>query len=131
MAYDRVKNTVLSHGITDVISDFVRLVKAELRLAQAEVAFTIREKMQAAIWLAFAGLFGLVALIFVGQGVVSLLIERGMQAPAANTIVALVGLVLTVFFVLIGVSKAKKGVTPSRTVRQVKQDIHAVKEKLT
>ena len=131
MAYERLKDTALSQGIADVVSDFARLFQAEVRLAKAEVSSNIREKLQSAAWFGAAGALALVALIFFGQGIAAFLVLRGWEAHWANLAVAVVVILLTAICAVIGLSKARQEITPERTVQQVRQDIHLIKEQLS
>ena len=130
MAYERLKDTTLSRGVTDVVSDFARLFQAEVRLAKAEVSSNIREKLQSAAWFSAAGAFALVALIFIGQGIVALLVLRGWEVHWANLAVAAAVIMIIAVCMAIGFSKARQAFTPERTLKQVRQDIHVVKEQL-
>ena len=107
------------------------LVRAELRLARAELSDTISKGMQAGIWMAAAGVIALLAVFLLLQGIVFGLANLGLAVHWSCLIVAAVlagGAGLHFYY---GRSLAHGALMPKRTVHQIGEDISAVREQLT
>ena len=113
-----------------MIADVAQLFQAEVRLAKAELAFNISAKFQAIMGVAVAGIFGLAAILFIGQAGLFALTTRGIEAHWAALIVAFVFCVLAAISAAVAVSKGREEMTPQRTVDQVNKDIRVVKEQI-
>jgi hypothetical protein len=131
MNRERLKHPTLPEAFSEVLSDVAELFRKELRLAKAELASNVSTKLRGGIWLAIAGLLGLAAFALVLGSLVSWVATLDISLPAAFLIVAAgVGLAAILTY-LAGRKDADKALAPSRTIRQVKQDIDITKEQLT
>ena len=131
MNRERLKHPTLPEAFSEVLSDVAELFRKELRLAKAELASNVSTKLRGGIWLAITGLLGLAAFALVLGSLVSWVATLDISLPAAFLIVAAgVGLAAILTY-LAGRKDADKALAPSRTIRQVKQDIDITKEQLT
>jgi hypothetical protein len=131
MNRERLKHPTLPEAFSEVLSDVAELFRKELRLAKAELASNVSTKLRGGIWLAITGLLGLAAFALVLGSLVSWVATLDISLPAAFLIVAAgVGLAAILAY-LAGRKDAEKALTPSRTIRQVRQDIDITKEQLT
>jgi hypothetical protein len=130
MAPDRNDLTLVS-ALKEVLSDFSDLLKKELRLARAEVTESVKTGLQAGIWMAAAGLLGLVAVLLLLQAIVFGLASLGLGVGWASLIVAVVLVVAAAAAFFYGRSLARDSMRAERTIRQVNRDITAVREQLT
>jgi hypothetical protein len=131
MNRERLKHPTLPEAFSEVLSDVAELFRKELCLAKAELASNVSTKLRGGIWLAIAGLLGLGAFALVLGSLVSWVATLDISLPAAFLIVAAgVGLAAILTY-MAGRKDADKALAPSRTIRQVKQDIDITKEQLT
>ena len=131
MNRERLKHPTLPEAFSEVLSDVAELFRKELRLAKAELASNVSTKLRGGIWLAITGLLGLAAFALVLGSLVSWVATLDISLPAAFLIVAAgVGLAAILTY-LAGRKDAERALAPSRTIRQVKQDIDITKEQLT
>jgi hypothetical protein len=131
MNRERLKHPTLPEAFSDVLSDVAELFRKELRLAKAEISSNVSTKLRGGIWLTITGLLGLAAFSLVLGSLVSWVATLDISLPAAFLIVAAgVGLAAILTY-LAGRKDAEKALAPSRTIRQVKQDIDITKEQLT
>jgi len=131
MNRERLKHPTLPEAFSEVLSDVAELFRKELRLAKAELASNVSTKLRGGIWLAITGLLGLAAFAPVLGSLVSWVATLDISLPAAFLIVAAgVGLAAILTY-LAGRKDAERALAPSRTIRQVKQDIDITKEQLT
>jgi len=131
MAGESLTDSALLKGLKDLFADLADLVKKEVRLARAEVTAAISSAVQAGIWMAAAGLLGLIAALLLIQAIVFGIASLGVGVGWASLIVAVVLAALAAGAFFYGRSLAKGSVAPKRTLRQVNQDIGAVREQLT
>ena len=131
MAYEQIKQSTLVRSLTDVIADFSDLLQKEMRLARAEISEKLSTKLRAGVWMAAAGMFGLVALLLLVQALVFGIASFGIALHWSCLIVAAVLGAIAAIAYYRGQADAKEEITPTRTIRQVKQDIETTKEKLT
>jgi hypothetical protein len=121
----------LPDALTDVASDFVDLFQKELQLGRAELSSNLSEKLRGSIWLAAAGLLGLLTLALVLGALVAWITTFNVSLHSAFLIVAAGVGALAALAYLAGRSVAQAGLAPSRTISQIKQDIETTKEQLT
>jgi len=130
MAYEQLKDSTLPRVITAVIADIAQLFQAEVRLAKAELALNISAKFQAILGVVVAAIFGLAAILFIGQAGLFALTTRGVEAHWASLIVAFGFCILAAISAAVAMSKGRQEMTPQRTVDQVNKDIRVVKEQI-
>jgi hypothetical protein len=131
MAHEQVKNSAWVRAASDVVGDLADLFQKEMRLARAELSAKLSTKLQAGIWMAVAGFFGLLAALVLVQAAVFALVSTGIAIHWSCLIVAAgLGLVGTLAY-LKGRAGAQEELMPRRTIRQMKQDVTATREQLT
>ena len=131
MARERLRQPSLPEVLSDVLGDFADLFRKELRLARAELSSNISAKVRGAIWLAVAGLFGLLSLASLLGAAVAWITTFAVSLHIAFLIVAAAVAFLAAFAYFAGRSEIRAELTPSRTISQLKQDIETTKEQLT
>ncbi|HET7411616.1 MAG TPA: phage holin family protein [Pararhizobium sp.] len=125
------RNTEFPRLLSDVATDVSDLFQKELKLARAEISANLSAKIHAGIWMAVAGLFGLVALLLIIAAIVVGIVSAGIPVPWACLIVAGGALIIAGITYALGHAGAQKEIAPTRTIQQVKQDIATTKEQLT
>lgn len=122
------KSSPFARSFAEVLADVSDLVRKELQLARAEISAKLSTKVQAGVWMAVAGLLGLIALLLVVQAIVFGIASFGIALHWACLIVAAVIAIGAAVAYFRGRSNLHEDMIPSRTISQVKQDIAAVKE---
>jgi hypothetical protein len=121
----------VTRALSDLLADLSDLVQKEVRLAKAEIGEKITSRLQASAWMAAAGLIGIVALLLVVEAAVFALVAFGLQPYWACLLVAVVLAAGAAAAFFHGRSMANDELTPTRTVKQVSEDIRTAKEQLT
>jgi VIT1/CCC1 family predicted Fe2+/Mn2+ transporter len=125
------RDLTLVSALKELFSDLSDLVKKELRLARAEMTESVKAGLQAGIWMAAAGVLGLIAALLVIQAIVFGLASLGLGVGWASLIVAVVLGIAAAAAFFYGRSLARDSLRADRTVRQINRDITAVREQLT
>ncbi len=128
---DDLRGSGLSRTLSELLADFGDLVQKELRLVRAEVSEKIGARLQAVIWMAAAGVFALVAVLFFLAGIVFALIAWGLSPQLSCFLVAAALAILAVILFSYGRTSLTDDLLPSRTVRQLNADVKTFKEQLT
>ena len=126
-----LRNSGLSRTLSEFLADFGDLVQKELRLVRAEVSEKIGARLQGAIWMAAGGVVALVALLFFLAGLVFALIAGGLSPHLSCFLVAAALAILAVILFSYGRTLLAEDLLPSRSVRQLNEDVKTVKEQLT
>jgi hypothetical protein len=106
-------------------------VQKEIQLAKAEVTEKITSRLRASVWMIAAALLGLIALLLVVEAAVFALASLGLELHWACFLVAAVLAAAGAAAFWHGRSVTETQLLPTRTVRQVTQDIKTAKEQLT
>lgn len=130
MAHEPPKESMLLGAVSDLMADLADLFQKEMRLARAEIADNISRKVQAGIWMSAAGLFGVLAALLVIQALVFALISWGLAPAWACVAVAAILACIGAAAYAKGRNDAARGLTPERTINQIKKDIRSTKEQL-
>ena len=130
MALERIKDAALPHTVSNVVADLADLFQKEMRLARAELSDKITTKLQAGVWMSAAGVLALIAGLLVVQAVVVFIASYGIALHWSCLIVAGVLAAIAVLSFFKGRSDAQEELAPTRTIKQVKQDIATAKEQL-
>ena len=130
-AYDALQQSPLVGAFKDLFRDLSDLVRKEARLARAEITEAIGSRLQAGIWMAAAGVAAFVALLFLLQAIVFGLAALGLGLGWSCLIVAVALAAAAAGAFLYGRSLARRPLSPTRTLRQVRQDVRAIQEELT
>jgi hypothetical protein len=126
-----VKESALFRAASETVADLADLLQKEVRLARAEMTDKLSTKLQAGIWMMAAGLLGFLALLILLEAVIFGLIALGFTPFWSALAVAIVIACLAAAAYYKGRRDAGKGLAPTRTIRQVKEDIRSTKEQLT
>jgi hypothetical protein len=131
MAYERLQHSSLTRTLTELLGDLSDLVQKEVRLARAEVTEAITSGVQASVWMIAAAVLAVVAALLVVEAIVFGLASFGLALHWSCLIVAIaLGAAAAAAFAY-GRSVARNKVVPTRTVRQINEDIRATREQLT
>jgi uncharacterized membrane protein YgcG len=128
---DELRNSGLRRALGDFLTDLADLVQKEIRLARAEVFEKISVRLQAVAWMGVAGVLALVTILFVLEGIVFALIAWGLSPYLSCLLVAAFLAALALILFSYGRSLLAEDLLPSRTARQLNQDVKTAKEQLT
>jgi hypothetical protein len=130
MAHD-LRNYGLVKALTDLFADLADLLRKELQLAKTEITEKIVSRLRASVWMVVAGALGLIAVLLLVEAAVFAIASFGIALHWSCLIVAavLAAAAATAFFQ--GRSAAQDELLPTRTARQISQDIRTAKEQLT
>lgn len=128
---DALRNSEVTRALSDLLADLSDLVQKEIRLAKAEIGEKITSRLQASVWMAAAGFIGVVAMLLVVEAAVFALVAYGLQPYWACLLMAVVLAAGAAAAFFHGRSMANEELTPTRTVKQVSEDIRIAKEQLT
>jgi CHASE3 domain sensor protein len=131
MTHEALKDSVLSRTLSDLLADFTDLMQKEIRLARAEISEKVSAKLHALVWMGTAGLLGLVVALLVIEGIVFALMGWGLSPAVSCLLVAAVVALLAVVVFYQARSMLAEEFLPTRTARQINQDIRTAKEQLT
>ena len=130
MTSDHIKNAALPRALSDALADVADLVQKELRLARAELSKQFATKLQGGVWMAVAGVLGLVALLLLVLAIVHAIASLGIALHWSYLIVAVAVALLAGVAFARGRSDLSAPLTPARSIRNLKNDISAAKEHL-
>jgi hypothetical protein len=128
---DALRNSEVTRALSDLLADLSDLVQKEIRLAKAEIGEKITSRLQASVWMVAAGFIGVVAMLLVVEAAVFALVAYGLQPYWACLLMAVVLAAGAAAAFFHGRSMANEELTPTRTVKQVSEDIRIAKEQLT
>jgi hypothetical protein len=131
MAYERLRNSGLTQALSDLFGDLGDLAQKEIQLAKAEITDKITSRLRASVWMVSAGFLGLIAALLVVEAAVFALASLGLELHWACLLVAAVLAAAGAAAFYHGRSVAETELLPTRSVRQITQDIKAAKEQLT
>ena len=131
MALDHLQNSGLTGAVTDLLADLAELVQKELQLAKTEITEKITSRLRASVWMVVAGILGVVATLLVVEAAVFALSSFGLPLHWSCLLVAAVLIAVAAAAYFHGRSLTDDDLLPSRTARQVAQDIKTTKEQLT
>jgi len=131
MAYERLRNSGLTQALSDLFGDLGDLVQKEIQLAKAEITDKITSRLRASVWMVSAGFLGLIAALLVVEAAVFALASLGLELHWACLLVAAVLAAAGAAAFYHGRTVAETELLPTRSVRQITQDIKTAKEQLT
>ena len=131
MALDHLQNSGLTRALTDLLGDLAELVQKELQLAKTEISEKITSRLRASAWMVAAAVLGMIAALLVVEAAVFALSSFGLAPHWSCLLVAAVLIAIAAAAFFHGRSLADDELLPSRTARQVTQDIKTTKEQLT
>jgi uncharacterized membrane protein YqjE len=125
------KEADLPRVLAEVVSDCVDLFQKELRLARVELMAAAKRTLGGSAWMAVGALLGLLALVFLLEGLVFVMIDHGLPPYGACLVVTAVLAAGAIGAFFWGKSGLEQGLTPRRTMRQIEQDIRVAKEQMS
>lgn len=131
MSTERLRNSTLTRALSDVVADFADLIQKEMRLARAEIAEKLSNKLRAGIWLSGAAALAFLTLVLLVQALVLWIATMGLSLAVACLIVAGALVVMAGLAYVAARADATESLTPERTINQVNRDIEETKERLT
>lgn len=131
MALDRLQNSSLTRALTDLLADLAELAQKELQLAKTEITEKITAHLRASVWMVVAGVLGMVAALLVVEAAVFAIASFGLALYWSCLLVATILAAGGAAAFYHGRSMAEKEFLPTRTARQISQDIKTAKEQLT
>ena len=126
---ERLKDSLLIGTLSDVVGDLADLLQKELRLAKAELSEKLATKLRAGLWMSIAGALAFFAALVLIEAAVFAISSYGLALHWSCLIVAATLVVAAAGAYAIGSADARASVTPTRTLRQVRQDVVAAKER--
>ena len=131
MAHDRLLNSGLTRALTDLLTDLADLVRKEMQLAKAEVTEKIASGLRAGVWMITAAVLGLIAALLMVEAAVFAIASFGLALHWSCLLVAAVLAAGAAAAFYHGRSLTEEELLPSRTAKQITQDIKTAKEQLT
>jgi len=130
--YETLRQSELVRGIPELLANLSDLVQKELRLGRAELNRGLLGGLRAGIWMAVAGVLGLVATVLIAEAIVFGIAALGIPLHWSSLIVAvLFGFAAGIAFFTGRRSVRTEDLAATRTVRQLNETIKATKEQLT
>jgi uncharacterized protein YacL len=130
MAHERLRNSGLAQALTDLLADLADLLRKELQLAKTEITEKIVSRLRASVWMVVAGVLGMVAALLLVEAVVFAIASFGIALHWSCLLVAAVLAAAAAAFFQ-GRAAAQDELVPTRTAKQISQDIKTAKEQLT
>jgi hypothetical protein len=131
MAHERLRNSGLAQALTDLLADLADLLRKELQLAKTEITEKIVSRLRASVWMVVAGLLGMVAALLLVEAAVFAIASFGIALHWSCLLVAAVLAAAAAVAFFQGRAAAQDELLPTRTAKQISQDIKAAKEQLT
>jgi uncharacterized protein YacL len=131
MAHDRLRNTGLLQALTDLFADLAGLLRKELQLAKTEITEKIVSRLRASVWMVVAGVLGMVAALLLVEATVFAIASFGIALHWSCLLVAAVLAAAAAAAFFQGRAAAQDELLPTRTAKQISQDIKTAKEQLT
>jgi hypothetical protein len=131
MAHDRLLNSGLVQALTDLLADLADLLRKELQLAKTEITEKIVSRLRASVWMVVAGVLGMVAALLLLEAAVFAIASFGIALHWSCLLVAAVLAAGAAAAFYHARSLVEGDFLPTRTTKQVTQDIETAKEQLT
>jgi hypothetical protein len=130
MAHD-LRNSGLIQALSDLLADLGDLLRKELQLAKSEITEKIVTRLRASVWMIVAGVLGMVAALLLVEAAVFGIASFGIALHWSCLIVAAVLAAGGAAAFFQGRAAAEGELLPTRTAKQISQDIQTAKEQLT
>ena len=131
MAHERLRNSGLTQALTDLLADLADLLRKELQLAKTEITEKIASRLRASVWMVVAGVLGMVAAFLLVEAAVFAIASFGIALHWSCLLVAAVLAAGATAASFQGQAAAQDELLPTRTAKQISQDIKIAKEQLT
>jgi Putative Actinobacterial Holin-X, holin superfamily III len=130
MAHD-LRNSGLIQALSDLLADLADLLRKELQLAKSEITEKIVTRLRASVWMIVAGVLGMVAALLLVEAAVFGIASFGIALHWSCLIVAAVLAAGGAAAFFQGRAAAEGELLPTRTAKQISQDIQTAKKQLT
>jgi hypothetical protein len=130
MAHDRLLNSGLTRALTDLLADLADLVQKEMQLAKAEVTEKIASGLRASVWMVAAAILALIAALLMVEAAVFAIASFGLALHWSCLLVAAVLAAGAAAAFYHARSVVEGDILPTRTAKQITQDIKTAKEQL-
>jgi hypothetical protein len=130
MAHD-LRNSGLVQALTDLFAGLADLLRKELQLAKTEITEKIVSRLRASVWMVVAGVLGMVAALLLLEAAVFAIASFGIALHWSCLLVAAVLAAAAAAAFFQGRAAAQDELLPTRTAKQISQDIKTAKEQLT
>jgi hypothetical protein len=130
MAHD-LRNSGLVQALTDLFADLADLLRKELQLAKTEITEKIVSRLRASVWMVVAGVLGMVAALLLVEAAIFAIASFGIALHWSCLLVAAVLAAAAAAAFFQGRAAAQDELLPTRTAKQISQDIKTAKEQLT
>jgi Putative Actinobacterial Holin-X, holin superfamily III len=107
------------------------LVRKELQLAKTEITEKIASRLRASVWMVVAGVLGMVAALLLVEAAVFAIASVGIALHWSCLLVVAVLAAGAAAAFFQGRAPAQDEFLPTRTAKQISQDIKTAKEQLT
>jgi len=131
MAYETLKDSPFVDTVGKLMRDLSDLARKEIRLAKAELADKVSSRVQSVVWMAIAGILGFLAILMVLGAIVFGIAGFGVPLHWSFLIVATALAVAAAGAFFYGRSAGRQSLMPERTMRQVQEDVSAVREQIS
>jgi Putative Actinobacterial Holin-X, holin superfamily III len=131
MPFDGVRDSALVRTIADVLEALPDLFRKEIRLALAESSEKIKDGAKASVWMIVAGFLALISFFILIEAAIFGIASFGLGLHWSCLIVAAVIGAAAAGSFFYGRSTMPDTLVPTRSVREVNEDIRTVKEELT
>ena len=131
MAHERLRNLGLTQALTNLLADLADLLRKELQLAKTEITEKIASRLRASVWMVVAGVLGMLAAFLLMEAAVFGIASFGIALHWSCLLVAAVLVAGATAASFQGRAAAQDGLLPTRTAKQISQDIKIAKEQLT
>jgi hypothetical protein len=131
MVHERLRNSGLVQALTDLLADFADLLRKELQLAKTEITEKIVSRLRASVWMIVASVLGMVAALLLVEAAVFGIASFGIALHWSCLLVAAVLAAAAAAAFFQGRAAAQDELVPTRTAKQISQDIKTAKEQLT
>jgi len=128
---ENLKDSALVGALSDVIGDLADLVQKEIRLAKTELTAKLSQKVLGGIWLAVAGVIGLLVVLVLVEAAIFGIASHGVALHWSCLIVAGALAVLGGAAFAKGRADAQVELTPTHSLHQIQRDVAAAKEQLS
>ena len=128
---ESLKQSALITAISNSIGGVSDLLQKEIRLAKAELADKVSTKLRAGLWMSITGVLGLCAALAAIEAAIFGIASYGLALHWSCLVVAGILSLGAVGTYAIGGADARASITPTRTMRQLRQDGAMAKEKLS
>lgn len=127
MANESLADSRLVSALRHLLADGADLARKELRLARAEIAAAVGEKLSAGVWMAVAAFLLIVASLLLVQALVFAIASFGIALHWSCLIAAAILVAIAGGCFLYAKTRLRGPIIPERTVARIEKDIQALR----